>query len=313
MRCNERKFSEGKECRTYDKIHREQCIYEKGLERQKMNDIDKLEEFREFDDNEYKLYNYLKSNPSVAISGVSAIVLVISFIFRALIYANECRYLKYWHFDVSMIDVYTPNRIYEYVALGFLYVIMTLYMRFIEASLEKYKEGVGLLSFERICLRGIRKEKRWLKRVRRKAKRKKEHYQETELKISRLLDKKSIVEGNKEKLKEISRIGKRKILVTLLLSVMVLTAAMCLFTLLCGNEVSLMESLGASVIMTILFWIVFCVAIKSENEKKKEYKQFDIEKKVEQYQVYINEYKKKSKQYKTLYMQKSEGFRCTCL
>jgi len=162
-------------------------------------------------------------------------------------------------------------------------------------------------------LRGIRKEKRWLKRVRRKAKRKKEHYQETELKISRLLDKKSIVEGNKEKLKEISRIGKRKILVTLLLSVMVLTAAMCLFTLLCGNEVSLMESLGASVIMTILFWIVFCVAIKSENEKKKEYKQFDIEKKVEQYQVYINEYKKKSKQYKTLYMQKSEGFRCTCL
>lgn len=262
-----------------------------------MNDMEKVFRTNEQDESEYAVYDYLKSNPTVAISGISACVLVLSFLFKALIYVNECRYLKYWGLDKSLVDISDTNRIYEYVALGVLYFAMILCMRFLEVSLEKLRRSVSLRWYEKRCLMGIKKEYRKQKRINRKNVRKNVEDGRIAVIIKGLEERKRIVEEGKDVRKKQCGDRRIKIFGTIILVVIILTLTLCLFTIFYSGEGAILVNFVASILLTIVFSIVFYALGGSAKKEKKNYMLLSIESKVERYQQLIHLYSENKEQY----------------
>lgn len=258
-----------------------------------MNDMEKAFRTNEQEESEYEVYDYLKSNPTVAISGISACVLVLSFFIKALIYVNECRYLKYWGLDKSLVDISDTNRIYEYVALGVLYFVMILCMRFLEVSLEKLRSRVSFRWYEKRCRMGIKKEHKKQKRINRK------NVEDGRIAviIKGLEERKRIIEEVKDVRKK--QCGERRIKIfgTIILVVIILTLTLCLFTIFYSGESAILGNFVVSLLLTIVFSIVFYVLGGSAKKEKKNYKLLSIDSKVERYQQLIHLYSKNKEQY----------------
>lgn len=254
--------------------------------------------------NEYAIYDYLKKNPSVMISCVSAVVLVISFILKGLIYVNECRYLEYWHLDENMIDVNAPNRIYEYVAIGFLYVMTVMYFRFIEVIIEKRQPKKLLICCEKSCLKRV--EKVISRRIRvliRESKREKnvEGKKKADKEIEKLKKGINVVRGYKKYRKKIC--GNMGIVNFLLyfFAIIGFTGVIYLFDLFCGLSMSIAADIFVAIIMAVIPTITFNISEKfgSIAEEKKTNKELSLEKRLEKYLELLRAYEKREDSHMT--------------
>lgn len=231
---------------------------------------------------EYVVYDYLKKNPSVLISCISAVVLVVSFILKGLIYVNECRYLKYWHLDEYMIDVSASNRIYEYVALGFFYIMTLVYFRLVEAMMEKKQARKLLIACERICLRSIKK-------VKKKQSEKNEE-------VERLINGGADVKKYKEYRKKICRGDGIIRCIIFTITVVGFIFVLYLFELFCGLSMSIGANVIVAIIMTVIPALSFYLSgeIVNVRREKKEYKKLSVEEQVEKYLQLMQIYKMES-------------------
>lgn len=259
---------------------------------------------------DYKVYYYFKEHPTLLVSCISAMILSISFLFNALIYVNECKYLKYWNLDSSLVDVNTPNQIYEFVTLSFFYLVVLLLQRFIAVSIEKYQEETKLVAYGKIVLMGLKKELRLKKR---------QFNKEQKLAIRELENEKIekvILELGKSienfqlsirKLKEnMSAIGKtlrrkasRKIVATFIFSTLILTATLYLFGVMNGVSMNVASFLCVELLTIIFMWFLPNIGtfFGVEVLGKRKFKKNDINKMVETYLKLIQESADNSIQY----------------
>ncbi len=109
------------------------------------------------------LHNYLKEHPSVWISAISGIVVVLGFLFHCMIYANECKYLRYWHLDKGLVHIQNENQIYELAVASFLFIGILFVGFLIMDSAERFFGNQRVLSIVNKTYKNIKKEYRTLK------------------------------------------------------------------------------------------------------------------------------------------------------
>lgn len=110
------------------------------------------------------LYAYIKEHPTILISIISGVVIIVGFLFRVLIYMNECRYLEYWHLNKLMINIIEQNQLYEMVTISFLYLSIILIQFLVSATLNHYQNRTQVIGYNKILLKSVKKEFKRIKK-----------------------------------------------------------------------------------------------------------------------------------------------------
>lgn len=253
-------------------------------------------------------YLYLREHPSILVSCVSAIVLIISFIFNALIYAQECKCLEYWHLDKELISISRPNQIYEFVTLSFLYLLLLLLQRLVMASFEKYYEETRLNIYERIIIKSINKKlcenKKEIIKKSKKIKKKmlggelskavseeKEVVNKLEKEVSAL--KKAMVGQWRRRRKQ----GIAMVVATLILTTILLVLGICFWGWLNGININFVEVIIAIAMVFVIMWIMPYTGVNIFNKVKESrcFKRLDNDARKEHYEQFMKmqDYKEK--------------------
>ncbi len=83
--------------------------------------------------NEYSIYDYLKNNPSVFITCVTAIVALITILAKIITYVSECKKLNFWEIDLSYAQFGGESIVYS-VIFAMLYTFFSSMATFLFVS-----------------------------------------------------------------------------------------------------------------------------------------------------------------------------------
>ena len=178
---------------------------------------------------EYAIYEYLKLHPGVLISGISAIVMIITFVINYAIYLRTSIFLAYWGTDSLNVNMNNVNFVYMFVG-AFIYYMMIMFIQpFIINSCEKFVEEMKSDCYISCFRKHIKKEVAQYKKILNIKKRdKKFSYKldEEYIKIERYLGQinKNIKESKKLS-KKITKKVSRKLVISIIIAFLGLTVA----------------------------------------------------------------------------------------
>lgn len=179
------------------------------------------------------------------ISGISAMVMIVTFIINYAIYLRTSSILAYWGVDSLNIDMNNANFIYMFVG-AFVYYMMIMFIQpFILNSCETYVEEMKSNYYILYFRKHIKKETKKYKKILKKKKEKGDEY----IEIQRYL--KEIKNNIKESKKISKKIRKKickKLIVSLIIAFLGLTIASIVLILFLVKNFSFLSMLFASII-----------------------------------------------------------------
>lgn len=232
------------------------------------------------------LHDYLKEHPSVWISAISGIVVVLGFLFRNMIYANECKYLQYWHLDKELVHIQNENGIYELAVASFLFLGILFVGFLIMDSAERFFRNQRVIYMVNKTYKNIKKEYKNLKNQIEESKKESETAENKNLLQKEILTLESIVmmydkilpkyESNmKEVQKKICRKNGLCTLVTLLLAFVCLIAILIVTAAMSSTGIGFMGIVIVAVITMLLlgvciyavYWIDYTRRVRKQISK----------------------------------------------
>lgn len=224
-------------------------------------------------DNEKKreqdIYDYFKEHPSVLISCISGVVLIIGFIFNTLIYVNECKYLNYWHLDEGLVEIRNPNQIYEMAMVSIFYIAIMLIQCFCSLTLNQYQNKIQISIYGKLLLKSMKKEYKNLEpRTDKSGKKEKKEVKKTE----ELLENKELLERIEEDIekyeKSIKSFSKKvinrnlcNVFVAVIISIILLGITYYLSALTSVSGVNWKKVLGWTFLSSSLIWGMSCIGL----------------------------------------------------
>lgn len=240
-----------------------------------------------------EIWSYLKEHPTVWISVFSALVLIISFVFNILIYVNECYYLEYWEIDTKFLIIKNEDKIFDFVALGLLFVALMFIFLLLTATFDKYYEDMKICVYGNILIKSTKKNNR-----KKKVKTKKNII---------LNDKK---DGDSEalnrvitKVRNTGRIVRKntwpKMFLTFLATTIFFSAIMWIYSEMNGREGEWTTYFGICIVTILMMWLGsrFVSFHSSGGFSKKQYKELELTQKNAKYKQLVNEYSQKKVKY----------------
>lgn len=248
------------------------------------------------------IYEWLKEHPSAIFSIFSAVVLALSFVFRAMIYKNERKYLEYWHLESRLIEISVSDQIYEIVGLVIFSMAMLVMHYCMISAFEKYYKVTKICACGRILQKNVRKEIKKTAKDLSKLSKRIDMFGDKEL--LRLEKNKKSLEGLQDRhlsiknsLKNVNdkltRIYRKKLIRTLLVIVIGFVMTLVVFCSICVLDASLFEFFVSGIAM-VLILIVFdgvLIWIYTRLPQIRKFKKIDYENQDIEYKQYIKEYK----------------------
>ncbi len=214
---------------------------------------------------EYAIYEYLKFHPGVLISGISAIVMIITFVINYAIYLRTSIFLAYWGTDLLNVNMNNVNFVYMFVG-AFIYYMMIMFIQpFIINSCEKFVEEMKSDYYISCFRKHIKKEVAQYKKILNIKKRdKKFSYKldEEYIKIERYLGEinKNIKESKKLS-KKITKKVSRKLVISIIIAFLGLTVAIIILILFSIKSFGIMNILLISIICASLTLAITMVIV----------------------------------------------------
>lgn len=248
--------------------------------------------------------NWLKEHPSALFSVFSAMVVALSFIFRAVIYKNECKYLKYWHLDNRLIEISVSNQIYEIVGMVIFCLAMLLTQICMINSFEKYYEATKICICGKILLNNIKKE---VKKSTKELKKLSKQIDKHDTKWLALIDKNKYLlnESNRnltniksnlrKENKQIMRRHRKELNWAFLFIAIYLAMALIVYSSLCALDMGLFELFVLEIVIMLLFIVAsdIRVGLSTRLTQRSTFKKLGYENQDVEYLQYVSEYKEK--------------------
>lgn len=137
------------------------------------------------DSKKYRILTYFKKEPSMGITCISALVVIVAFLVNVAIYLREVAYLDYWKLDASYAFVSSPNQFYRVCGTALHSVIITIAISIVNGAYEAFIPSKRLLYARRSLLRNIskkiRKTEKRLKQIQKRSPKKQTLQERTEL------------------------------------------------------------------------------------------------------------------------------------
>lgn len=124
---------------------------------------------------ETEIYDYMKEHPSIFVSLISGFVVVIGFLFNCIIYANECKYLEYWHLNKRLVKINSEHQIYELVGMSFFFLTIMFIQLLIIATVDRYCKNQAVFLEAKILSKKIAQK---LKKLKKRIQKKKKQFKE---------------------------------------------------------------------------------------------------------------------------------------
>ena len=86
----------------------------------------------------YKILEYCKKEPSIALTCISALVVVFSFLANTAAYIRECSFLRYWDIDTVYASLSSPSQIYRVLGNIVYAISVMLAISLINGAYEAY-------------------------------------------------------------------------------------------------------------------------------------------------------------------------------
>lgn len=217
----------------------------------------------------YRILTFFKKEPSIGITCVSALVVIVSFIVNIAIYLWEVAYLSYWKVDASYAFVSSPNQFYRVCGTVLHSIIITIVLSIVNGAYEAYLPAKKLIIARRSRLRSankkIRETEKRLRQIKRNHK-KQTPEMRTEL---RSLEKENC--ANKIDLNEIRKFQNdinremvKDLIVHLILAWVLLWIGASLFFVLSGNS---KNAIGLGLVYALILVVLFyCIAAFSHRK-----------------------------------------------
>ena len=170
-----------------------------------MNNEEKNQDIaKNADSAKYRILTYFKKEPSMGITCISALVVIVTFLVNVAIYLREVAYLDYWELDASYAFVSSPSQFYRVCGTALHSVIITIAISIVNGAYEAFIPAKKLIYARRSLLRNIskriRKTEKRLKQIQKQSPKKLTLQERTELR--------NLEKENKDHKKELSDIRK---------------------------------------------------------------------------------------------------------
>lgn len=113
---------------------------------------------------ESSIYNYLKEHPGVLISGISALVVIFTFVINMTISFRTSKYLVYWGVDTLNLRIDNANQSYIFAVVCIYYMINMLIQPFFMNSYEIYVQEMQINYYAKYICKLSKKEVRHCKK-----------------------------------------------------------------------------------------------------------------------------------------------------
>ena len=117
----------------------------------------------DINDNSSQIFDYLEKHHGVFVSSISALVVVISFIFNAVIYAKTCGELQAWGIDARYVEVNVSNQIYILAGVCIYFFANIIFVRIMDATYEKYLLDMEIIIFTQCVIKEVKRQLRGYK------------------------------------------------------------------------------------------------------------------------------------------------------
>ena len=115
----------------------------------------------------YKVLNFFKRQPGIAITCISAIIVIVTFLANTAIYVSESSYLNYWNINTVYASISAPNQFYK-VCGNLIYALSMIFsIWIINSSYEAYLPSKRIIISLNTLIHSCKKE---VKRTKKKAK-----------------------------------------------------------------------------------------------------------------------------------------------